>query len=58
MTTKEEIIGKIQMVTKALDTVSVHGKANLTTLAGSIGVLEDLMKQISVCEIQIKDEGA
>jgi len=46
MNTKEEIIGRLYTVIKALDSISVCGKQNLANLVGSIGTLEDIIQAL------------
>lgn len=43
----EEIRTQLAQVLQALNSISVSGKANLANLAGSISVLEDILRQLS-----------
>ncbi len=43
----EEIKTQLVQVLQALNSISVSGRANLANLAGSISVLEDILRQIS-----------
>lgn len=44
---KNEIIQKLGAVINALNNVSVKGEQNLANLSGSIGVLKEVVGQIS-----------
>ncbi|WP_369297176.1 hypothetical protein [uncultured Neglectibacter sp.] len=44
--TNKEIKIRLVQVLQALNTIPVSGKVSLTNLAGSIGVLEDIVQQL------------
>lgn len=54
---KNEVINRLTAVLGALEHVSVHGKANLANLSGSIAILEEVKNMLIDCEItQMKEK--
>lgn len=43
---KEQIIGRLNAVLNALESISVSGRANLANLSGSISVLEEVAQML------------
>lgn len=55
---KEEIMKRLEAAMRALNTVSVCGKANLANLSGSIAVLEEAYAMVSQAAIIPEGEAA
>lgn len=56
MNTKDDIIGRLHTIIRALDSVSVCGKTNLANLVGSISTLEDIIQVLGRSEIKINGD--
>lgn len=53
---KEDVMTKLRAVYSALGNVSVSGMQNLSNLAGSISILENVLTTLSNCEITPIDD--
>lgn len=53
---KDEIMQRLSAVINALNTVSVSGKHNYNTMAGSISILEGLLEQLASVEFEKQEK--
>ena len=53
---KEDVMTKLRAVYSALGNVSVSGMQNLSNLAGSMSILENVLTTLSNCEITPIDD--